>query len=181
MHPHPVRLFKSVTLSRLLLSSFHLCCKREEHLVLLHGGWAFCHPASGCWTRKVFMASVRWFPILFYHFFIKCPNRHTLTWAQVPPGQLQVFLSHFRAYFVQRLKIHLTGSSTGVSSEHCARASPLLIKSLCLEISLTQTKIHSLMLSSDCSPAYTDRISNHNIRLPNPFLLSSFKGKISFW
>lgn len=57
-------LFKSVTLSRLLLSSFHLCCKREI------SGVASCHPASGCWTRKVFLASSRWFPILFCHFFI---------------------------------------------------------------------------------------------------------------
>lgn len=158
MHTHLAEsLLKSVTLSRLLLSSSHLYCKREKQLTLLHEGWTFCHPGSGCWARKVFMASCRWFPILFCHFFIKFPNSNPLTWAQAPPGQLQVFLSHFSALFVQSLKIpwqcHLTWSTTGVSSDKCVRASPLLIKILCLEISFTQTEIHSLMLSSDCSPS----------------------------
>lgn len=39
MHTHLAEsLLKSVTLSRLLLSSSHLCCKREKQLALLHEG-----------------------------------------------------------------------------------------------------------------------------------------------
>lgn len=116
-----------------------------------------------------------WLPILFCHFFIKFPNSHRLSWAQAPPGQLQVFLSRFSALFVQRLKIlwqsHLTWSTAGVSSQKRARALSLLIKILDLEISLIQTKIHSLMLSSNSFPTthtHTDKISNQNIRPLNP-------------
>lgn len=116
-----------------------------------------------------------WLPILFCHFFIKFPNSHRLSWAQAPPGQLQVFLSRFSALFVQRLKIlwqsHLTWSTAGVSSQKRARALSLLIKILDLEISLIQTKIHSLMLSSNSFPTththtqikYQTRTSDHSI------------------
>lgn len=136
----------------------------------IHGGWSFWHPALGCWMRKVDCCP-QLVPGLVCHFFITFCNSHPPSWAQAPPGQLQVFLSHFSVLFAQRLKIlwqsHLSWSTTELGksfifvdqdpwSWNQPHTNKIIIALCCLQIA---------------PPPYTctDEISNQNIRPPNPF------------
>lgn len=186
MHPHPAEsLFKSVTLFRLILSSFHLCCKREKHLFLLHGGWAFCHPASGCWTRKVFMASSRWFQILFATSSLNFPTathwlEHRSLLASCKFSSATSVPSLYQGY-----KSCDNAISPGLPQVWAQRSVPephlCWSRSFVLKLASHKEKFIALCCPRIALPACTDTISNQNIRLPSPLLLPPSKGKTSFW